>query len=78
MSTVPSVTGIPEVVRDGHNGLLVPERDPVALADAMQRLIEDRALYQRLRAEARPSVRSSFDLADTAARLRGLFAGSPA
>ena len=72
------VTGIPEVVRDGHNGLLVPERDPVALADAMQRLIEDRELYERLRAQARPSVQATFDAAGISEQLHGLFVGRPA
>jgi glycosyltransferase involved in cell wall biosynthesis len=72
------VTGIPEVVRDGHNGLLVPERDPVALADALQRLIEDRELYERLRAQARPSVQATFDATGISEQLRGLFVGRPA
>jgi glycosyltransferase involved in cell wall biosynthesis len=72
------VTGIPEVVHDGHNGLLVPERDPVALADALQRLIEDRELYERLRAQARASVQATFDAAGISEQLRGLFVGRPA
>lgn len=72
------VTGIPEVVREGHNGLLVPERDPVALADAMQRLIEDRELYGRLRAQARPSVQATYDATGISEQLRGLFVGRPA
>src|SRR3712207_8582814 len=42
------VTGIPEVVRDGETGLLVGERDPRALADALQRLLEDAPLRVRL------------------------------
>ncbi|HVS62050.1 MAG TPA: glycosyltransferase [Thermoanaerobaculia bacterium] len=69
------VAGIPEVVREGENGLLVPERDPAALADAIQRLIEDRALHARLRAGARASVEPIYDTAQTSERLRDLFAG---
>lgn len=67
------VTGIPEVVRDGVNGLLVPQRDAVALADAIQTLMTDRALLERLRAAARPSVCDSYDQRQTAARLFQLF-----
>jgi len=34
-----AVTGIPEIVRHGETGLIVPERDPEALADALRRLL---------------------------------------
>ena len=40
--------GIPEVVADGETGLLVAPRHPEALADAIVRLIDDRALAKRL------------------------------
>jgi colanic acid/amylovoran biosynthesis glycosyltransferase len=36
------VTGIPEAIRHEETGLLVPEASPHALADALQRLLEDR------------------------------------
>jgi len=45
--------GIPDVIEDGVNGLLVPPGDPVALARAIDRLFADRALAHRLSAEAR-------------------------
>ena len=35
-------SGIPELVEDGRSGLLVPERDVPALADALKRLLENR------------------------------------
>jgi glycosyltransferase involved in cell wall biosynthesis len=40
--------GVPSVVADGESGLLVPVRDPAALADALQRVIEDPELARRL------------------------------
>jgi glycosyltransferase involved in cell wall biosynthesis len=41
-----------EIVRDGVNGLLVPPRDSEALANALDRLIEEPALLERLRSGA--------------------------
>jgi colanic acid/amylovoran biosynthesis glycosyltransferase len=67
------VTGIPEVVRDGANGLLVPERDAHALADAIERIMLDADLATRLSGAARASVVDDFDQAKTAARLHELF-----
>lgn len=70
------VTGIPEVLSHERNGLLVPSADAGALADAIGRLAADRALYERLRANARPSVADTFDRRTTIARLRGLLEGT--
>lgn len=55
------VAGIPEAVRDGHNGLLTRERDPADLAAAIGRLFDDRALFGRMRRNARASVLERFD-----------------
>ncbi|WP_423599602.1 glycosyltransferase [Roseateles sp. MS654] len=49
-SLVPGVEG---VLEEGRTGLLVPEADPVALADALERLLRDPALAGRLGAAAR-------------------------
>ena len=51
-----AVGGIPEIVRDGENGLLVPPRDVAALAAAIERLAGDEGLRRKLAAAARPSV----------------------
>ena len=50
------VGGIADLVRDGENGLLVPPRDPDALAEAMVRVLSDRALAERLGAGTREEV----------------------
>ena len=51
-----SVGGVPEVVRDGENGLLVAPGDPGAFAAALRRYLGDSELRARLRAAAAPSV----------------------
>jgi glycosyltransferase involved in cell wall biosynthesis len=70
------LSGIPELVRDGEGGLLVPERDPEALAAAMARLAADPALAARLAAGARRVVERDFDRARNVARLEALLSGA--
>ncbi|MBI3291371.1 MAG: glycosyltransferase, partial [Elusimicrobia bacterium] len=48
--------GIPEVVADGKTGLLVPPRDPQALADVILRLLRDSTLREQLGEAARIAV----------------------
>jgi colanic acid/amylovoran biosynthesis glycosyltransferase len=67
------VSGIPELIQDGASGLLVPERDPEALVDAMQQLLRDRGLGARLGKNARQQVLREFDINENARRLAGLF-----
>jgi glycosyltransferase involved in cell wall biosynthesis len=42
------IGGIPEIVVDGESGLLVPPGDPVALAEAMDLLLQNTELRQRM------------------------------
>ena len=51
-----AVGGVPEVVREGENGLLVPPGDAGALAAAIRRLLDEDGLRDRLAAAAAPSV----------------------
>ncbi len=63
------VSGIPELVQDGRTGLLVPERDAWALADAIHRLFRDPALARRLAARGREHVLEHYNLLRNAERL---------
>lgn len=66
------VTGIPEAVRDGVNGLIVPSGNAGAVSDAVEKLVRNPELLARLRAAARPSVMEEFDQDRTAASLHAL------
>lgn len=52
--------GFPEVVRDGETGMLVPPRDPAALAAAITCLIADRDRARRMGAAGREYVAAQF------------------
>lgn len=67
------VTGIPEVVHDGITGLLVPERDPDALADALARLLDDGDLRCAVARGARDLIEREFDIRKNTTRLHALF-----
>lgn len=54
--------GIPELIEDGVTGLLVPPADPIAIAGAIRRLLDDPALRDRLQAAGRQRVEERFDL----------------
>jgi len=57
-----AVGGLPEVVTDGDNGLLIPPRDAEALAGALEQLLGDPEFARRLGANARDHVREHFSL----------------
>jgi glycosyltransferase involved in cell wall biosynthesis len=56
-----AVGGMPESVRDGVSGLLVPPGDPPGLAAALLRLLEDPALRSRLGEQGRRIVEQEFN-----------------
>jgi glycosyltransferase involved in cell wall biosynthesis len=70
------ISGIPELVEDGVNGVLVPQRDAQALASAMKRLLEDMDFAARLGEASRKRVCEEFDTEPNARLLRQLIASN--
>lgn len=67
------VSGVPELLKDGENGLVVPPEDPQALAQALERAIRDPALRKHLGESAERRVRDHFDHNSSIGQLKGLF-----
>jgi glycosyltransferase involved in cell wall biosynthesis len=71
-----AVSGIPELVRDGETGLIVPPDDPAALADAIERLAREPALGARLGTAARALVERQHDQRTNARRMIEMLTGA--
>jgi glycosyltransferase involved in cell wall biosynthesis len=69
------VGGNPEVIVDGETGVLVPPRDPVAVASAMLRLRRDDAERRRLSAAGRERVERFFDIRRMVAEYEAMYEG---
>ena len=67
-----AIAGIPELIRDGVDGILVPPSDGGQLADAIARLMDDPGLRRRLGAAGRRSVMERYALRRNAAALADL------
>jgi glycosyltransferase involved in cell wall biosynthesis len=67
------VGGIPEVIRDGETGLLVPCRTPSALTQALRTLLSNQQLASDMAARAQELARTSLTWADNARRMLSLY-----
>ena len=70
------VSGIPELIESGRDGLLVPPNDPEGLAEAIDKVLGSQELRENLARAARAKIESSFSLDASAERLLPLF-GEP-
>lgn len=67
------VGGTPEMMEDGRTGLLVPPRDPVALGNAIIRVLSDPLLGRRLGAAGQAVVRARFSSEGMAQQIEALY-----
>ena len=65
--------GIPEMVEDGINGELVPDRDPAALSAAIERLLDDPERARQLGERGRQIAREKFSIETSAWQLQQHF-----
>lgn len=68
-----ALSGIPELVVNAENGLLVTPNDPVALSQALEQLIQSPAYGETLAKQARKTIEEQFNLETIAANLESLF-----
>lgn len=68
-------SGIPELVRDGETGLIVDEKDVVALASALQSFADSTRIGERIRRieNARQLIENEFNISVVAGQRRDLF-----
>lgn len=68
-----NAAGIGEVIADSENGLLVPTADSKALGQAIQRLISDEVLRERLGREGKIQVANKFSIDHMCKQYESLF-----
>ena len=66
------LAGVPEMVRDGENGLLVDERQPEALADAIEQILANPDLGRRYGLEGKSMAIAQFSADETVRQLKRL------
>ena len=67
------VAGIPEIVRQNENGILVPEKDPARLAEAIRTIAGNAALTRHFGSASRRIAEEKFALSGTVDQLKRLF-----
>ncbi|MBV9119358.1 MAG: glycosyltransferase family 4 protein [Chloroflexi bacterium] len=65
--------GVVDLIEDGKNGLIVSERDPIAFAGAIQRLVDQPELARELGERGRASAYPRYDVSRLVADIRALY-----
>ena len=72
---VSRVGGLPEVVTDGENGLLIPPQDPKALAAALARLLAEPDFARNLGEKARRHAEANYSLERLGREINKIYEG---
>lgn len=76
LGIAPVITDIPgntELAEDGISGLVVPKKDPQALADAILKLYADRELYRRICTGAQAHIETTLNHRRTVVEMKALY-----
>jgi L-malate glycosyltransferase len=68
-----TVGGIPGVIRDGVEGILLPPQRPDLLAAALQRLFDDRGLARTMGIRSQERVRAEYDIAQMVTKVEAIY-----
>ena len=68
-----AVSGVPDVIDDGENGLLIPPREPSRMADAVVRLLGDAEMRRRLSAAGRETIEREYTWTSIAGEFESLY-----
>ena len=67
------ISGVPELLEDNQNGIVIPPENPAALALALEKVIRNPKLRHKLGAAAERRVRDEFDFQTSVDQLKSLF-----
>jgi glycosyltransferase involved in cell wall biosynthesis len=68
-----TVSAIPELITDGYDGLLVPEKEPDELASAIQELLDNPEKRKNIAENGRETVHTKFDISESVDTLSEVF-----
>jgi glycosyltransferase involved in cell wall biosynthesis len=76
LGVAPLITNIPgnvDLVVDGENGLVVPSKDPKALADGIMKYYHDRSLVKKYGDAAQKYIEARFNTKDTVQKFKAMY-----
>lgn len=60
-SIVTNINGCNEIIIEGENGIIIPVKNSEAISNAMNKILNDKEYYERLKANARPMINSRYE-----------------